>query len=123
MVRKNERVKSRFLTRIHDRRLFLPQVGRCGVALGKPPRRDRRFRLRRSSSANVSDQSRCPSSLWLGSGGEQLFHTLDIGWHINAQSVVIGLDDADAKAVLEPAKLLEAFDSFEFTRGERRKFN
>src|SRR6202040_561608 len=63
----NHGSRSEFMTGNFCRR----RSGVVEVALGKPPRRDRRFRLRRGSSANISDQSRCPSSLAMARFGRR----------------------------------------------------
>lgn len=51
---------------------------------------------------------------------KKLFYSLDVGGNVHADGVVGGLDDTNAKAVLEPTKLLELLDWFELTGRECR---
>ena len=52
---------------------------------------------------------------------QDFLHSLNISRHVDAHGVIIRLDNADAKAIFEPAELLQLLDAFEFPRRQCRK--
>ena len=53
---------------------------------------------------------------------QEFFYALDVGEDVHACGVVHGFYYVHVEAVFQPAELFELFDAFEFTGGERGKF-